>query len=562
MAAMTDPLLTQQDKIAKIKASFALQLPARLKEARLCFEAMQIYPVDGEALARLHLILHSINGTGNTLGFSEIGAIAADGELLTKQLTEDLSAHARLIPLIAQTLDNVQNALDNLSNNAPSSNHNKQLARYEMPVARKGIDGRTQKLIFICDDDPLLLSLISEQLLCFGYHTVLFNNTQELRKAVLKEKPAVIIMDIVFPANVSEGTDVLRDLRALGNLFPVIFISVRTDFQARLNAIRAGGEAYFHKPVKAMELVALLDNLIGQSQPEPFRILVVDDEPEMANYVSLILEEAGMTTMIALLPEMVLDAVNDFAPDLVLMDMYMPNCSGREVSKLIRQIPDFVSIPIVYLSSETDKMKQFSAMSIGADGFLTKPIDPQELVLAVSLRAERMRTLRSLMTRDSLTSLFNHTTTTQLLDNAIQVARQKNASISFAMLDLDHFKAVNDTYGHPIGDHVLQGLARVLRQRLRQSDLIGRYGGEEFAVVLHEVTPAKAHQIMEQLRDYFSRVVFNAGEIKFSCSFSCGIASFPEIDSLESIREAADAALYEAKFHGRNRVVSYIKKPA
>jgi diguanylate cyclase (GGDEF)-like protein len=558
---MTDPLLTQHDKIAKIKASFALQLPTRVTEARLCFAAIRTNPGESETLARLHLILHSINGTGNTLGFTEIGAIAANGELLTKQLTEDFRTHVELIPLIAQILDNLQVAIDNLNHHDPSSNHNKQLARYEMPVVRKGIDGRAQKLIFICDDDPLLLSLISEQLLCFGYHTVLFSNTQELRKAVLKEKPAVIIMDIVFPGNVSEGTDVLRDLRALGNLFPVIFISVRTDFQARLNAIRAGGEAYFHKPVKAMELVALLDSLIGQAKPEPFRILVVDDEPEMANYVSLILEEADMITMMALTPEVVLDAVNDFAPDLVLMDMYMPNCSGREVSKLIRQIPDFVSIPIVFLSSETDKMKQFSAMSIGADGFLTKPIDPQELVLAVSLRAERMRTLRSLMTRDSLTSLYNHTTTTQLLDNAIQVARQKNTPLSFAMLDLDHFKAVNDTYGHPVGDHVLQGLARVLRQRLRQTDLIGRYGGEEFAVVLHEVTPAKAHQIMEQLRDYFSRVVFNAGDVKFSCSFSCGIASFPEIDSLESIREAADAALYEAKLQGRNRVASYTKKP-
>lgn len=567
---MSVPALTLKDKMAKLSTAFAAQLPKRLAEARSCFQVISVHSQDRDAAARLHLILHSMNGTGNSLGFREIGALAARGEQCSKQLIEKISAQIgepstaspELMADLQQCLERLQTAADQLTGRALTPVSTGPTVKFEMPEMRSGIEGRTEKLIYICDDEALHLELLAGQLLCFGYHTELFNNTSDLRAAVQRERPAVLIMDIMFPGDSFEGTDVLADLRNQGNLFPVVFVSVRKDFEARLNAIRAGGQAYFPKPVNVMELVAMLDSLIGQNKPEPFRILIVDDEPEMALYVSLILEQAEMLTKIVNAPELVLEAVSHFRPDLVLMDMYMPTCSGPEVAKLIRQIPDFLSLPIVFLSSETDKMKQYSAMSIGADGFLTKPIAAEELVQSVSLRADRMRTLRALMARDSLTSLFNHTTTTQLLENALQTARRLGTSLSFAMLDLDNFKAVNDSYGHPVGDQVLLGLARVLRQRLRKSDLVGRYGGEEFAVILHDINPDKAHQIMEQLRDYFSRVVFNAGETRFSCTFSCGIASFPAMDDLESLREAADAALYQAKKLGRNQIQSFEKKPS
>jgi diguanylate cyclase (GGDEF)-like protein len=214
-----------------------------------------------------------------------------------------------------------------------------------------------------------------------------------------------------------------------------------------------------------------------------------------------------------------------------------------------------MGLPIVFLSSETDRKKQFSAMRVGAEGFLTKPIEPDYLVTSVALRAERMRALRSLMMRDSLTGLFNHTAITQFLDSAIAAARRQKQTVCFAMIDVDHFKSVNDSYGHPVGDQVLLALARVLQQRLRQTDLVGRYGGEEFAVILHDVTLKKAEQIMQQLREDFSRVMFHAGSKDFFCTFSCGVSAFPQLDSMEAVREAADKVMYQAKHAGRNRVM-------
>lgn len=553
---MNERTSTLRSKIAKLRAVFVTEFPERLSEARRFLTALQANPDDADAASELHRILHSIKGTGNSFGFKQVAAIAGEGEHLAVQLKESKASAATLLPELSKLLAAVEQASQSMQSADVSPAQAGLSPHYEIKPELAETPGTgDEKLVYICDDDVMQAKLLMDQLLCFGYRPEIFNNTADLLQAVERQQPAVAIMDIMFPEGASEGTYVLARLRAQGLQFPAIFMSGRNDFDARLNAIQAGGEAYFAKPIKPMDMVIELDLLTRKIEPEPFKVLVVDDEHGVAEYHKLILESAGMIVQTIHEPAEVLEKVGNFRPDLVLMDMYMPKCTGRDVAKLIRQIPDFVSLPIIFLSSETDRQKQISAMSVGADGFLTKPIQPDELINSVSLRADRMRTLRSLMARDSLTGLFNHTTTTQLLANAISAAQREHAALSFAMIDLDRFKSVNDTYGHPVGDQVILALARVLRQRLRNSDLVGRYGGEEFAVILPGLAQDGAKQIMDQLRVDFSHVLFHSGDTSFSCTFSCGIACHPAFGDVETLREAADKALYQAKHQGRNTVL-------
>ncbi len=147
-------------------------------------------------------------------------------------------------------------------------------------------------------------------------------------------------------------------------------------------------------------------------------------------------------------PAQIFDALKQFNPDLMLIDMYMPVCNGAELAALVRQVPEYVGLPIVFLSTETNAQKQFNAMQAGVEGFITKPVVPDELVASVILRAERMRTLRSLMARDSLTGLYNHTTTTEMLVSSLAHAKRQQESLVMVMIDLDAFKNVNDTYAY------------------------------------------------------------------------------------------------------------------
>ncbi|MEQ6341196.1 MAG: GGDEF domain-containing protein [Gammaproteobacteria bacterium] len=159
------------------------------------------------------------------------------------------------------------------------------------------------------------------------------------------------------------------------------------------------------------------------------------------------------------------------------------------------------------------------------------------------------------MTRDSLTGLYNHTTTKDLLNNAAGLARRHNAPLAFAMIDIDHFKSVNDTYGHATGDRVIKSLSRLLQQRLRKTDIIGRYGGEEFAVALIDADAPRAESIMNEIRASFEQIRHRVDDREFNVTFSCGLAVFPPNGSVTKFNEAADKALYEAKRSGRNKVV-------
>jgi diguanylate cyclase (GGDEF)-like protein len=159
------------------------------------------------------------------------------------------------------------------------------------------------------------------------------------------------------------------------------------------------------------------------------------------------------------------------------------------------------------------------------------------------------------MERDSLTGLLNHSNLKEQLNREVMRSKRTGSEICFAMIDVDHFKKVNDTYGHLTGDRVLRGLARLLQERLRATDIIGRYGGEEFAVILLNTDLENAEQIVNEIRDKFSKLTQRVNGSEFHVTFSCGIASFPDYDTTDSLNEAADNALYEAKEKGRNRTI-------
>jgi diguanylate cyclase (GGDEF)-like protein len=215
-----------------------------------------------------------------------------------------------------------------------------------------------------------------------------------------------------------------------------------------------------------------------------------------------------------------------------------------------------LSIPIVFLSAESDVGRQREAMSLGGDEFLHKPIEPEHLISAVRSRVIRYRALRALMVRDSLTGLLNHTSYKERLRAEVSRAKRQNKRLSVAIIDIDHFKNVNDTYGHPAGDRVIKNLSRLLKQRLRGADVIGRYGGEEFALALPDTPIEIAVNVINGLRVSFAAIEQHAGNAIFHNTFSAGVTQLPGLMEAEALIKAADVALYASKHSGRNQVTA------
>ncbi len=549
--------LTARQRIHKLRATFVEDLPRRLEAINALWESLQASGTDVDTVNALHRALHNLKGTASSFGFVELAGAAEQAEACaiatldsgTGALTNECVTRIGevLAILRARTQVLLDASMSDSWDGSPS---------FSMPGDASARDNPMDgNLVYVCDDDPLLLEQITSQIACFGYQCQGFSSTAALRAAVLTQRPNALVMDIHFPEGSLEGAQALTVLHAeLGARVPTVFLSARSDFAARIKAVQAGGQAFLCKPANTLELVGALDMLTGQKKPTPYRILIVDDEPQVASYHAVMLQEAGMLTYELIDPADIQSVLATFRPDLVLMDIYLPQCNGRELATLIRQLPEYASIPIIFLSSELDHKKQFSALRVGAEGFLTKPVNAEQLVEAVSVRAERMRVLRGMMARDSLTGLLNHSETTRALASVVAAATRKNESVCFVMIDIDHFKHVNDTYGHPTGDQVLLALSRLMQQRLRASDTVGRYGGEEFALVLRDLDLTQADVLVNELRHAFSKIKFHAADTDFSCTLSAGVAAVTDHDSLMSVREAADKALYVAKRAGRNRV--------
>ena len=332
-------------------------------------------------------------------------------------------------------------------------------------------------------------------------------------------------------------------------------LNVGTDFESQHQALGAGCDACCATGTQHAAIMARIVKFCSNEEEPPYRVLVVEDSKTAGALIRRTLSESDIESLAITRPQEVLTALASYQPDLVLMDMYMPGCTGVEVTRVIRQHAEFLSTPVVYLSGDSNVALQVDALRLGGDHFLTKPFNPVILNAVVKSKIDRYRTLRRTMLQDSLTGLLNHTSSKQQLQNAINATRLDGGGLCVAMVDIDHFKSVNDTYGHPVGDHVIRSLAWLLKQRVRKSDTVGRYGGEEFVVVLPGSLADQAHAVLDRIRLDFSRIRHPVDDGWFSCGFSCGIAQWNADFDSESLLKRADEALYRAKRAGRNQVL-------
>jgi diguanylate cyclase (GGDEF)-like protein len=302
----------------------------------------------------------------------------------------------------------------------------------------------------------------------------------------------------------------------------------------------------------AMVLNCVLD-LVQNFEPEKYRVLVVEDSLVAVTLIQRTLSEHGIDSRGIRDPSRLLDELQSYRPDLILMDMHMPRFNGVEATRVLRQMSAYRALPIVYLSGESDVGMQVEALRLGGDQFLNKPFNPVLLAAVVKTKIERFRESQRSTRHDGLTGLLNHTSAKSMLKGMLEKL-PPGGTLAVVMLDIDHFKSVNDTYGHPVGDQVIRGLAWLLKGRLRSSDLIGRYGGEEFILALPNITPEQALKVINLIREDFSSLPHAHATGALFSTFSAGIASWPDFGSAQALTEAADFALLNAKQHGRNCV--------
>jgi len=391
---------------------------------------------------------------------------------------------------------------------------------------------------------------LSRQLQFFGFKVYELQWSDQL---LPEDKPLAVLF---IPPQEQAGKDefaCISMVRASCPASQLIYLGAQAAIEPIVTLMRAGIDVTIPAEEQPSTVINCVLDLVQTNEQEQYRVLVVEDSRVAVHLIQRTLAEHGIATQAISNPGNLLAAVDDYQPDLILMDMYMPNFNGVEATRVLRQMAQHRSLPVVYLSGESDVGMQVEALRLGGDQFLIKPFNPVLLAAVVKTRIERFRETRRSTHLDGLTGLLNHTAVKSRLQQIADKLAPED-KLTVAIIDIDHFKAVNDTYGHPVGDQVIRALAWLLKGRLRSKDLIGRCGGEEFMVALPGVGARQALSVIDRIRADFGALPHAHPGGALYATFSAGLASFPAHGTAAALTEAADNALLQAKRLGRNRV--------
>ncbi len=370
-------------RVNELRQEYLINLQNKKVQIQELWSAVDSKRGASEVIGKLYSLMHNLTGTGATFGFERITSQARILEGIFKRInsceTTLNEEHLRQINLLILKL----------------------LSEMEIPsesAIRYGkassVSENKKQLIYIVDDDTLYSQKLAMQLETEGYRVKVFNNSKDIisNQQSDTELPSVILMDMVFDQDEMAGAAIIEEYkRSFSDTVNVIFVSVRDDLDARLRAIRCGADYYLIKPVNLDHLVQILNIVINPESEPPLQIMIVDDDEIILSYYKLVLQNAGMDVYEVNEPLKTLKTLKLINPDLILMDMNMPDCNGFELAKIIRQDMDFLSVPIVFLTGESDFELRLSAFDLGADDYIIKPVTPVNLTRIVTSRARRYR---------------------------------------------------------------------------------------------------------------------------------------------------------------------------
>ncbi len=450
--------------------------------------------------------------------------------------------------------------------------------------------------VLVVDDVLVNVKLMEAKLMAEYFDVLSATNAKDGIELALTKNPDIILLDVMMPD--VDGYEACRLLKSNPKTqhIPVIMVTALDQRSDRIRGLEVGADDFLTKPVDDIALFARVKSLVRlkmvtdelraryatgaemglisgnveevMEDTDSAEILVVEDKPL---YAEKIVEtfSTNHNVRIELDPDEALLAARSQDYDLAIVSLSLENFDGLRLCSQLRAHDETRNLPILILVDEEDMPRLVRGLEMGVNDYLARPIDRHELLARAKTQIKRKRygdRLRNdfqagleVAITDQLTGLYNRRYLSSHLDNLISKSVDNGRPISLLVIDIDHFKAVNDTYGHDVGDQVLKEFARRLSSNVRGIDMACRYGGEEFVVAMPETDVSFSYMVAERLRQEVAEIPFKVktAEGELYITISIGITDWEDQgDSVESLLKRADQALYKAKRDGRNRVVS------
>ncbi|WP_017318524.1 response regulator [Mastigocladopsis repens] len=485
--------------------------------------------LEDELLFKAHAEAHKLAGSLGLFGFGY-------GSHLAQQIEELLEAEEPL----------VQQQKLHLSELVVALRRELQLAMTNPTPEPSSADERPFLLV-VSQDNSLAEELVRSAA-NGGMCSQIASNPVLAREQLVNNRPDAVVLDLCRHTT-EEGLKLLAELNCSTPPVPVLVLTNQDSLLDRVQIARLGGQGCLQKPVASDLVLETVANLLQRARKATAKVMVVDDDPLILSAVSSLLQPWGLKVSTLENPLNFWDSLEATAPDLLVLDVEMPQMNGIDLCQVVRNDPRHCGLPVLFLTAHTDADTMRRVFAAGADDYVSKPIVGPELVTRILNRLDRTRMLRSLSEIDALTGVTNRRQSTQELNQLMSLAHRHNQSLCFAVLKIDHLQQINQQYGHAVGDEVLSRFGRLLRRNF-QSEILCRWGGAEFIVAMYGMTQKEGKQWVEEILERISKEKFLAPDGKqFQVVLSSGFSQY-NYDGIDL------PSMYQAALARCNRVLS------
>lgn len=450
--------------------------------------------------------------------------------------------------------------------------------------------------VLVVDDVIPNVKLLEAKLTSEYFDVLCAYSGPEALDIIAREHPDIILLDVMMPG--MDGFEVCRRIKAdpATTHIPVVMVTALDQPSDRVAGLESGADDFLTKPVQDVALFArvrslvrlkvMMDELrnrettgaslgwddsseetVALELPTDARILIVDEQERVVERIAKALEGLGSLSFL-MGGDDVPDRAREKNYDLIIVSLTMKGTDGLRICSKMRGFEETRHVPILVMVDDGNTKLLVKALEMGVNDYVVRPVDRMEFVARVKTQLKRkafadrlwdnFHVSMQLATTDAVTGLYNRHYMTNHLETQIKAAESKDKELSVLMLDIDHFKMVNDTYGHAAGDQILAEFSKRISHNIRGVDLAARYGGEEFVVIMPDTETDLAHTIADRLRQNVDEELFvvTGQDEPIHITVSIGVSSTAKSGySSEKIFESADKALYEAKASGRNKVI-------
>lgn len=552
---MKDLKPLDNDKFERIREIYVESFPEKIQVLRNCWATLNSAAEYAEPLAELRVEVHKIAGSSGSHEFNDIHHLAKATEA---QIVEVIDAKSQWVDVNKKIGNSVQQLVDVLENELLSYNFNDE-DDDKIPRLDSLQLSHRELVIFIVSHRAVELSLLSNLLESRGFTVISFSKIDRAEEMSSTVAPSIVVLDLGDADEYILDKHVKSNFKSAEGGAPAFVVtSRRDDVDTRKMAAQFEAEAFFATPINAHNFCSTLDVLLEERGSNASGVLIVDKQEQRISYIQKALDCENIRSRVINNTSNITDELVNFKPDLILVGYDSADDDWRDAIKIVRLHESHFNMPMVCLVDNDVEQLKLICQRAGADDCIIGQELQDDQFQVLKQRILRSRRANHLIIMDSLTGALNREAFLERANEEISLAIRRKESVCLAMIDVDHFKQINDQNGHVIGDYVLRHISDYLNNRLRRSDVVGRYAGDEFLVLLPDTDLDSAYLVLDMIRKNLvaHNISVNNANVRVSISLGLIAARPTEPVEIESLIVDADKKLYEAKVAGRNMLVA------